>query len=818
MNASLRKETRLLLPAWGLALAAAVIPACLLPADMALPCFAVGALLLALAPFGQEISLGTFSLLLSQPRARLRLWRMKVSSAATALLSVWVVLAVVWLLRTEGSATSRNLVELCGLVALAVLAGAFWTTLLFRQSIAAFWASLLLPWLLCAVWPFEPEAKLGMIPARAVALPLLVYAAAGFAFARWLFLRAQDMPWTGGVVSLATLRPGAWSFSWLTPQKRRWRWAALLQKELALQQVTLFLVPCLALLHVLAMLARLINPEFAKRSVPISSVWILWLAAPFVMGGVAVAEERRLGTMTGVLCLPVRRFRQFLLKLGVVLVAGIILGAAMPWLLEDLGQLFGARNEILNWAGRPSMIFAAGAIAMVSYFGSSLARNSLYALGTAFVMSVAVFLYLTGGGLHYPMNAIYLGSPLLRAALGPAMLVALVWPAYLNFRRIELHFAWLSNLIVWVATVSVLMTATAGVYLRPWELVLPLEPRHGPARLGVSPNLRLCATFTSLFVLLPDGRLWECPVDNNAPGELATSPSLPGPHFMSGTNWVQIAANYTGALAIRSDGSLWDIFGVVWSQPSSPLTVRQVGSDSDWKSVAAASVGFFAVKKDGSLWQLKRGTASEMSKLGDESDWDKIFGGANGLIAGKQNGSIWTWQREQNGNWNKGSQLPFRGTNWTAFVWLYTGPVALDGEGNIWASDQEWSVLTAGANLPRRILANLPVEAHAGWRAVGGDWGGLARVDSAGHLWTQQAQPNSGDQWTLNPCFRRTPHQPSKYSDWLAATTLNESIIALAADGTVSAWRMPYQWEGENSLLATTRKPEWSVNLFQQPR
>jgi hypothetical protein len=818
MNASLQKETRLLLPAWGLAMCAVVIPACLPgsePAGIALPCFAVGALLLALAPFGQEISLGTFSLLLAQPQTRLRLWRMKLGLAATALLSVWTVLAVLWIAPAHGSPASRNLVELCGLVALAVLAGAFWTTLLFRQSIAAFWASLLLPWLLCALWPMPPDPNLQMTPARAVAVPLILYAAAGLAFARWLLLRVQDMPWTGGVVSLARLRAGGWSFSLLTPQKRQWCWLALLQKEIALQQVTLFLVPCLVLLHVLALVARVINPEFAKGSVPISSIWVLWMAGPFVVGSVAVAEERRLHTMAHVLCLPVPRFLQFLLKFGVVLVVGIFLGAAMPWLLEDLGQLFGARNELANWTGLPSLFIAAGAVGTVSFFASTLGRNSLHALGTGFVLSTVVFLYILGGGLHYPLKAIYLGNPLLRAAFGPVMLLALVWPAYANFRRIDLHFAWLSNLAIWLATVIVLMAAAVGIYFRPWELALPLEPRHGPARLGVSPDLRICATFARVFVLLPNGRLWQCPVLGWM-GQPVPSVALSG--FVSGTNWAIVAANYgNAALATQTDGSLWSISDAAGSRlQAGSLTVERVGFESDWKSVAVGNQGFFAIKQQGSLWQLSGGKVRTMARLGQQSDWTEIFGVATGIIAVEQNGSVWPWTLERDGNWKKQAKLRFTGTNWAAFAWVnFPQPLALDKEGNIWATDSEWNYFIHDAKLSRMNSAPPQVAAHAGFRALDGNWQVLGRVDSAARLWTQPAQRSGSPEWAL---LEQTPHQPSKYSDWLAVTTRYGSLVALAEDGTLSSWHMPNQWEDQNSLLAPPRKPEWSVNLFEHAR
>jgi hypothetical protein len=430
-----------------------------------------------------------------------------------------------------------------------------------------------------------------------------------------------------------------------------------------------------------------------------------------------------------------------------------------------------------------------------------------------------------GGGLPYELDAIYLGSPLLRAALGPAMLAALLWPAYLNFRRIELHLAWLSNLVMWVATVIVLMAATSGVYARLWELVLPLEPRHGPARLGLSPNLRLCSTFTGVFVVLPDGRLWECPIVTPDSGQFATSLSSAGPAFVPGSNWAKIAGNHRGLLATRSDGTLWFIPA---NRQIRPLTVTQLGSDADWKSVAAGFGEALALKQDGSLWELHRGKTNSMSRLGEESGWEDIFGTDSGVVAVKADGTVWHWQfmfepagegkKARLERWVKAWQLPFSGTNWASFAILYPGPVGLDEKGNIWTSTPEWNYLTSGTPLPQNTPMNATAAAHPGWRAVAGNWVGWARVDSAGRLWTQQARFNYGDWATLNPWAGRTPHQLSKYSDWLAATTLNESTIALADDGTVSSWHLPDSWEEQTSLLAPSRKPEWSLNLFEPSR
>ena len=78
MNTLLRKEIRLVFPAWIVAMILVIVPVWLVP-NNGLPqyssgvpvlltiSFSLGMIVLALAPFGQEVSAGTFSVLLAQP-------------------------------------------------------------------------------------------------------------------------------------------------------------------------------------------------------------------------------------------------------------------------------------------------------------------------------------------------------------------------------------------------------------------------------------------------------------------------------------------------------------------------------------------------------------------------------------------------------------------------------------------------------------------------------------------------------------------------------------------------------------------------------
>ena len=99
MNALVRKEIRLLMPAWIAALALVVVPESLVwlatrhkanpvPDPALFVLYGLGVVLIGLSSFGQEFNCGTFPLLLAQPVSRVRLWRVKVLTLAAAMLSV----------------------------------------------------------------------------------------------------------------------------------------------------------------------------------------------------------------------------------------------------------------------------------------------------------------------------------------------------------------------------------------------------------------------------------------------------------------------------------------------------------------------------------------------------------------------------------------------------------------------------------------------------------------------------------------------------------------------------------------------------------
>jgi len=228
MNALIRKEIRLILPAWIAAMILATAPVWFMtlgsPVDwrtqgeLAKFAVALGAIFLGLAPFGQECSSGTFSLLLAQPTPRRGIWGAKVAVVAAALVSVLAVFLLAHLIQMQ--VTPMRVVFLgdqrpqehdlgtvgavlwCALAAMVAVAGGLWTTLLFRQVAASVWFTLLVPLVILIFagkfWErfSEPVSIVGLTAT------LLLYSVASFWWARRMFLRAQDTAWTGGTLSL----------------------------------------------------------------------------------------------------------------------------------------------------------------------------------------------------------------------------------------------------------------------------------------------------------------------------------------------------------------------------------------------------------------------------------------------------------------------------------------------------------------------------------------------------------------------------------------------------------------------------------------
>ena len=551
MNALVKKEIRLLLPCF-LASLLLALATWLLPDDLdhqfgfakilaILWFFSCPAMLamMTLGAFGREFSSGTFSLLLAQPVPRARIWSAKVVPLAVMVALVWFVWCISYILHNPDNRSSSELRDFeifTALFALAIYSGGLWSVLLFRQVAAGFWFAVLTPSALLMAIAYFLDNQPDKIQERVIITVFTVYGIAGFFFAHWLFLRAQDVGWTGGNIAMPEMRGLKWwgerprepqapssIGSSIASPHRTWRpKPALFWKEFQLHQGQFIMAGVLALLH-LGVIATRKYGNFQKNSTTefvLESFWMLWLVMPFLVGCAAVAEERKMGMLEGQLCLPVKRRTQFGLKVFAVIVLSVVLGTIMPLLLEGirilpdihlpdlyldhnshftflanhdniaptrtsevlLGYFYGVVSLALPLL---SLVALSIGMATMAFYASTLTRNTLQALAPAVLGILAAWLLIIGSFfpeafIHYPL---WRGFLIYLIAV-PVLAVVLAALAYGNYQRVIVGWnAWSKNLLTLGIALAVAGSFTFAIYHRVWERLKPIEPPHGMARL-----------------------------------------------------------------------------------------------------------------------------------------------------------------------------------------------------------------------------------------------------------------------------------------------------------------------------------------------
>jgi ABC-type Na+ efflux pump permease subunit len=572
MNPLVKKEIRLLLPSWIVAMLLALVQAITRPYDFYVACLLFfGLTIMALTTIGRETSLNTFSLLLSQPAERMRIWQAKLSVLAIAFLIVFGVWLAAFGIAFKNSnvdasdrASSYNLFITICLIATATFTGGLWSTLLLRQIAGAFWLTLLVPAVLSGFSAaFLAQSQSDSTVIAVLCVVIAIYSVGGFLFARWLFFRAQDVGWSGGVISIPEWKFFAARAENAVSTRNRKPIFALLKKELQLQQASLMGAAGLLALHIGVIVLRKYH-HFAKDSggeILTAIFWMLWLVMAPVIGSMAVAEERRLGVMEGQLCLPVSRRLQFAIKGVFTLCLAIFLGGVMPMLLEDLAAGLGAQNPALKlepnsgfdlfWLHFSVMAVAAW-LTLLSFFGSTLSRSFLQAVGfgiATFFISFAL-LAINGQTIFRGFGFMSVHS-ILPIVIGvPTIIVTLLWLAYLNYKNFRPGWPlWRRNLLGFAGAFVFIVVASAALYHRVWEVFEPAEPAHGPARLSVSqPAILKMNDWDTLTILLPDGLVsfdffsrysWSSSFGYFWRNVINPLPKSTGPQkIIAGSNWV----------------------------------------------------------------------------------------------------------------------------------------------------------------------------------------------------------------------------------------------------------------------------------------
>ena len=897
MSPLLRKEIRLILPFWGIAIVLAVAPVWFLVDrpflwtinEAVFWLLGFGLLLLGLAPFGQEFGLGTFSMMLAQPFERRRIWKTKILLVVAAAAVVFLTFIVTLHTRidlnisrgaerfAEGQPYQiqgnmgirtvaqmqresenhmgeafREAVKISLLLIAVAITGGFWTTLLFRQTGAAMWFAVLIPGALVVIvgvvfhglWPEAEHITLVSV--------LVLYSLSGLIWAHRMFASAQDSQWLGETVAILSLSPAKRRAEDTTAPHRQGAFRALVRKEFQSHQISLLVAFGLLVLHLCTLVFRGFEtlPRNSELRFVVEAVPFLWLLVPWLIGCVTVAEERKLGTMESQLCLPVTRRFQFAIKLAVALLLGLLLGGIMPVLIETIGSRFHVSSELvgLDTVGNLRMVaasqFALGmclaaiSIGLVSFFASTLCRNTLHALGGAMVLGCAFFFLFQW--VRTQSNAYEYSTwngPLIFIMGVPVAIVAVLWLSFSNYKRLHAgRSVWLRSFLTLVVVLAFTGIAAAFVYQRPWELAMSLEPQHGAPRLSGPIRPAIAMLNGRIVALLPDGRLWsgadyreqefkqyEQVWDSAGQGHLEKLRAyLPtSGTFIGGSNWVAVATDRMSVdvVALQSDGTLWNVLErtngmkkAAWFSLAPEL--RRIGTDSHWKSVATSERYFLAVKEDGTLWVWGNNDGRfgpeygehipEPVRLGTDSDWDVVFGRYSESYVMKTNGAIFRWMSERNQKGRFEKIRNFNGKDWLALAGWAGDDLVLRRDGTLWGRGYLRSVVfgnrmnNGGQGRSLNVLS--PIGHESDWIQISGEqyFAGIRRDGSLVKSDTD--------------LFSFALGQPSKYSDWLTLENEWNGLLALASDGTISLWVDARS--GEQFLLAPTHRPLWSLNIF----
>ena len=837
MNALAQKETRLLLPNFLIGLAAAfsmwLAPKHSAPSDfwsglrMILPFFLCPSLLLMLAldSFGREMTARTFCQLLAQPVSRTTIWRTKTFLLAGAMLLIWVIWLAGFSLISSFSNTVLSQSDVRAIIAgsvlfvLAAYSGGLWTVLLFRQVAVAFWFTLLTPaaLLVSVLWLLDehPDSI-----DRTIVSIIVLYAGWGFLFARRLFLRAQDVQWTGGVIALPKWRVFSMLPARAGSQRRFGPRLAMLGREFQLHQSQLIIAGGLAVLHLGMIAARNCGNGFKTNGtvdVVLHQFWGLWMIMPLLVGCAAVAEERKLGTLEGQLCLPARRRTQFVSKLGVVLLLSVLLGAVMPVLMETVDgsrilpdskfsdqdwtnaplyltpafqAFFHGLTLISNWLPLLALMAGCAATGAIAFYFSTLSRSTLQALGPTMLGIFALVFVLSAGFLPELLVDYPLWRGFLAYLIGvPALILAGLVLAGWNYRRVQTGWPlWWRNLLALTMVLLIVIGTTTALYHRVWELAGPLEPAHGAARLTVSQGLKLQNQFGSLAVQLPDGQVWSGNVGFYIPNLTALLMSnwqlkeLGGrSKFLDGTNWASLADCTFDTVGVQKDGSLWvaqkplprEFFWVFFetNEPSltTPAPLERLGAGRDWKSAASFGRSALLLKQDGTLWAWQIDhvhrtnkwaglRALKLEQVGTNSNWMELSKSSGWICLRSTDGRMWSdcfhAQAEQPDDLKLADS-----------VTLHRAP---------FLDQHDW----------RGMAWN-----YGGNKVVGGFLAGV-REDGTFRVIASWARdfgfnPQTGK---YSPIPFTQNFQLGRETNWLDAVAFGDSVVTLKADGSLWQW------------------------------
>ena len=339
---------------------------------------------------GHDFTHRTLGAMLSLPFPREQLWWTRLAVSLAGMAPLLVIAAVQVFVFSQAPAPD----SIMGVVILAapVLSGLFvapWLTLLCRSPLAGTVFTVALPFLFWMVSELGALARFGRdynssletssFKIGLFGLMLLAHWVVGAFFGWRKFMRLEAIDGRVGELRL----PG-----WLSRTARAQHaprpcqpghpFGKLLKKELRLQQMALLVAGIFLLVWISLWEVHRLQPEFSSAFIDVGTLLYVGLLS-LVIGSVASAEERQLGTAEWQVLMPVAAWKQWTVKVGVALGLAMLLAGLLPaCVLKEVSWGTALKGSWLE----ETAVFAgvAAALATISLYISSACASSLMAI------------------------------------------------------------------------------------------------------------------------------------------------------------------------------------------------------------------------------------------------------------------------------------------------------------------------------------------------------------------------------------------------------------------------------------------------------
>jgi hypothetical protein len=179
----------------------------------------------------------------------------------------------------------------------------------------------------------------------------------------------------------------------------------LIRKELRLLR-PLWLITSLAVLYVACMgLLKLLpvaaqpNPSSNAQLAAFAPLPLLFLLIAILAGSLPLGEERTSGTHSWQMTLPVSVGRQWLVKLGVAVFAGLACAVLLPLLaLIATGTIYGSPIRYVELHALPHLVLAVLFVSLCSFWCACAASGTMRAAILVFPIAETILLARDGGG------------------------------------------------------------------------------------------------------------------------------------------------------------------------------------------------------------------------------------------------------------------------------------------------------------------------------------------------------------------------------------------------------------------------------------